>query len=45
MLSRGTLYEDLEATNDDIVNPERAKERLVTRLEQVGFDVTLQPAA
>jgi transposase len=45
MLSRGTLYEDLGANHYDVVNPERTKERLVKRLERLGYDVTLHPAA
>ena len=45
MIDRGTRFEELGADYFDRRNPERVKARLVARLEKLGYQVTLQPAA
>jgi transposase len=45
MMDRGTRFQELGADYFDRRNPERAKDRLVTRLEKMGYKVTLEKAA
>ena len=45
MIDRGTQFQELGADYFDRRNPETVKRRLVSRLEKLGFHVTLQPAA
>lgn len=45
LMDRGTRFAELGADYFDRRNPERVKDRLVTRLEKLGFKVTLAPAA
>ena len=45
MIDRGTRFEELGADYFDRRNPERVKDRLVARLEKLGYQVTLAQAA
>ncbi len=45
MMDRGTRFAELGADYFDRRNPERVKDRLVARLQKLGFTVTVQPAA
>jgi transposase len=45
LMDRGTRFEELGADYFDRRNPERVKDRLVKRLEKLGYQVSLQPAA
>jgi transposase len=45
MIDRGTRFAELGADYFDRRNPERVKDRLVKRLEHLGFKVMLEPAA
>jgi transposase len=45
MLTRGCAYEDLGPQYFDAQNPEKIKERLVRRLERLGYRVEVKPAA
>lgn len=45
MMDRGTRFAELGADYFDRRNPERVKDRLVARLQKLGFSVTLQPVA
>jgi predicted glycosyltransferase len=45
LMDRGIRFAELGADYFDRRNPERVKERLVTRLEKLGYQVTLQPVA
>ena len=45
LMDRGTRFAELGADYFDRRNPERVKDRLVTRLEKLGFKVTLELAA
>lgn len=45
MLSRGCAYEDLGARYFDTLNPEKTKDRLVRRLERLGYTVAVTSAA
>src|SRR4030095_15742375 len=43
MIRRGTTCQELGADYFDRRNPERVKDRLVQRLEKLGYKVTLEP--
>jgi transposase len=45
LLRQGTVYEDLGPTYFDERNRQRTQRRLVRRLEQIGFRVTVEPVA
>lgn len=45
LMDRGTRFQELGADYFDRRNPERVKDRLVARLEKLGYQVTLQAAA
>jgi transposase len=45
MMDRGTRFRDLGADYFDRRNPQRVRDRLVRRLETLGYKVSLQPAA
>lgn len=45
MMDRGTSFQELGADYFDRRNPERVKDRLVTRLERLGYKVSLEHAA
>lgn len=45
MMDRGTRFEELGADYFDRRNPERVRDRLVQRLEKLGYTVTLEQAA
>ncbi len=45
MMDRGTSLQELGADYFDRRNPERVKDRLVTRLERLGYKVSLEHAA
>jgi transposase len=45
MIDRGTAFQELGADYFDRRNPEQVKNRLVRRLETLGYKVSLQPAA
>jgi transposase len=45
MMDRGTPFAELGADYFDRRNPERVKDRLVTRLQKLGYEVTLAKAA
>jgi transposase len=45
MMDRGTRFQELGADFFDRRNPERVKNRLVARLEKLGYKVTLNPIA
>jgi transposase len=45
LMDRGTRFQELGADYFDRRNPERVKDRLVLRLEKLGYAVTLQQAA
>lgn len=43
MLTRGVAYEELGIDHYDRTNPERAKQRLLSRMESLGFQPVLTP--
>jgi len=43
VLKDGTLYHELGGNHFDQLHPERARNRLTRRLEQLGWEVSLQP--
>ncbi len=43
MLKNGVAYEELGIDHYDRTNPERAKQRLLRRMESLGFEPTLTP--
>ena len=43
MLKQGVAYEELGIDHYDRTNPERAKQRLLRRMESLGFEPTLTP--
>jgi transposase len=45
MMDRGTRFQDLGADYFDRRNPERVRDRLVRRLESLGYRVTVEQAA
>ncbi len=45
LLRDGTVYEDLGASHFDAINRDRAAKSLVRRLNALGFDVDVRPAA
>ena len=45
MMDRGTSFQELGADYFDRRNPERVKDRLVRRLEKLGYKVSLEQAA
>jgi transposase len=45
MMDRGTRFTELGADYFDRRNPERVRERLVARLEKLGYKVTIEKAA
>ena len=45
MMDRGTPFTELGADYFDRRNPERVKDRLVSRLEKLGYRVSLEKAA
>ena len=45
LMDRGTRFEELGADYFDRRNPERVKDRLVARLEKLGYQVSLAPVA
>lgn len=45
LMDRGTSFQELGADYFDRRNPERVKDRLVARLERLGFKVTVEQAA
>lgn len=45
LMDRGTRFQELGADYFDRRNPERVKQRLVARLEKLGYKVSLEPAA
>jgi hypothetical protein len=45
LMDRGTCFQELGADYFDRRNPERVKDRLVARLEKLGYKVSLKQAA
>lgn len=45
MLRDGTEYRELGANYFDLLRPERTRNRLVRRLQRLGLEVSLRPAA
>jgi len=45
MIDRGTHYQELGGDYFDRRNPERVRDRLVRRLEKLGYQVTVQPVS
>jgi transposase len=45
LMDRGTRFQELGADYFDRRNPERVKDRLVQRLERLGYQVSLQPTS
>ena len=45
LLRDRTVYQDLGSGHFDTLNRERAAKSLVTRLQALGFDVDVRPAA
>lgn len=45
MLTNGTLYEDLGTDYHDRRHPQQARNRAIRQLQELGYKVTLEPAA
>ncbi|WP_454301181.1 IS110 family transposase [Salana multivorans] len=45
MLTNGTLYEDLGTDYHDRRHPQKARNRAIRQLQELGYKVTLEPAA
>jgi hypothetical protein len=43
MLKQGVAYEELGIDHYDRTNPERAKQRLLCRMQSLGYEPTLTP--
>lgn len=45
MLTNGTLYEDLGTDYHDRRHPQQTRNRAIRQLQELGYKVTLEPAA
>ena len=45
IIQEGTVYQELGGSHHDRLHPEKSARRLMRRLEQIGFEVSVKPKA